>query len=70
MPELIIILSIIVIGLLPAWLIFSKAGYPGWYGLAIFVPLLGFLIYFFPAFAEWSIRRELAELKAAQDGKV
>ena len=68
LPEF-IVFFVIAIALLPAWLIFSKAGYPGWYALAIFIPIIGFLVYFFLAFAEWPVRRELAELKAAQDRK-
>lgn len=65
LPEAIILIMIAFIAL-PSWLIFSKAGYPGWYALAIFIPVFGFLIYFFLAFTEWPIKRELAELKAAQ----
>lgn len=62
-PELIIISFILMLGIIPAWLIFSKAGFPGWYSLAIFIPFVGWLVPFFLAFANWPVRQELEELK-------
>jgi hypothetical protein len=37
----------------PFWRIFSKAGFPGWYGLIMVVPLLNVLGLFYLALATW-----------------
>lgn len=45
------------------WKILSKAGYRGWVGLLMFVPIvnLGLLLYL--AFSEWPIHKELSQLR-------
>jgi uncharacterized membrane protein len=37
--------------------IFEKLGYGGWSGLAMFVPILNFIILIWLAFTEWPIER-------------
>ncbi len=55
--ELIIVLLAVglslLITVLPFWLICTKAGFPGWYALAMLFPCLNILLLFFLAFAEW-----------------
>lgn len=55
--ELLIIGSLVVIGVIPFWLICSKAGFPGWISLAVLFPVLNIIFLFFLAFAEWPALR-------------
>ncbi|QDU11870.1 hypothetical protein V202x_52950 [Gimesia aquarii] len=43
----------------PFWMICSKAGFPGWIGLAILIPVLNIALLMFLAFAEWPALRHL-----------
>lgn len=56
--ELLIILFIVGFYIIPFWRICKNVGYPGWYCLAAFVPLLNILALFLFAFSEWPIERE------------
>ena len=47
--------------ILPYWKIFQKAGFPGALALTQIVPLLGLLVLFYVAFAEWPIHRQLGD---------
>ena len=52
-----LILAIIVI--LPFWLIFKKAGYPGAIGLLAIIPFAGIVLLYVLAFAPWpSLKKE------------
>ncbi|QDV16371.1 hypothetical protein Pan153_09980 [Gimesia panareensis] len=51
--ELMIICSMAVLGVVPFWMICSKAGFPGWLSLVMFIPMLNLFLLFFLAFAEW-----------------
>ncbi len=51
--ELLIVCSMAVLGVVPFWMICSKAGFPGWISLLILVPMLNVVLLFFIAFAEW-----------------
>ncbi len=33
----------------------AKAGFPGWYGVAVVIPMLNLLLVLFLAFAEWPL---------------
>ncbi len=37
------------------WRICSKAGHPGWYSLAVFVPLLNLTALYVLAFTKWPV---------------
>lgn len=66
LPELIILLFLFVpllIGTVAGWIIFSKAGFSGWLSLVFWIPVFGWLIIFYLAFARWPIHQELEELK-------
>ncbi|MCK4829182.1 hypothetical protein KA005_76370 [bacterium] len=51
--ELLMILFFGVIFILPFWKIFTKAGFPGWLSLLMFIPIANIIILFYLAFAEW-----------------
>ncbi|QDU50338.1 hypothetical protein [Gimesia panareensis] len=51
--ELMIIGSMAVLGVVPFWMICSKAGFPGWLSLVMLIPMLNLFLLFFLAFAEW-----------------
>lgn len=44
----------------PFWMICRKAGYPGWFSLAILIPGGNIGLLFFLAFAEWPALRRTA----------
>ncbi len=47
-----------IITVVPFWLIFSKAGFPGVLSLLILVPIANVVVLFYLAFAEWPALRE------------
>ena len=57
--ELVIIGIFLIVSVLPFWMICSKAGFPGWFSLAVLVPVLNIVLLFFLAFAEWPALRHL-----------
>ena len=48
---------------LPAWMIFFKAGYPGILSLLMLVPGVNVFMWFFLGFSDWPARRELNTLR-------
>lgn len=52
--------------ILPFWRIFSKAGFPGWLGIGMLIPLANILLLYYLAFAEWPAYRELHSWKRDQ----
>ena len=60
-PELMIIGFFMFLGgvvvVLPFWMIFSKAGFPGWMSLTQLIPIVNVVALFYLAFAEWPIHR-------------
>ena len=51
--ELITFILICVLIVTPVWRICEKAGFPGWYGVAIAFPLLNLVLLYYLAFARW-----------------
>lgn len=43
---------------LPFWRLFEKAGYSGWLGLLMLVPLVNILALYFLAFTDWPVQRK------------
>ncbi|MDQ7007092.1 MAG: hypothetical protein Q9Q40_07655 [Acidobacteriota bacterium] len=37
----------------PAWKLCTRLGFPGWFGLAILVPLLNVIALYYVAFSAW-----------------
>jgi hypothetical protein len=59
-------LLMLAILVLPFWRISQKAGYSGWLGLLIAVPLLNVIFLYFLAFADWpNARPESADKTAS-----
>ena len=66
LPELMLILTILSLSLVviwPAWRILTKAGFPGWFGIAAAIPMVNVALLVYVAFTEWPIERELREAR-------
>jgi len=61
--ELWIIAIILIFAVLPVWMILTKAGYHGWWSLAMLVPFGAIVLMFFLAFSNWPVRQELERVK-------
>ena len=59
--ELSVIAMIGIISVLPFWLIFQKAGYPGALSLLMLIPVVHIVLIFFLAFADWPALRQREE---------
>jgi len=57
-PELLIILLTLVFWVVPAWMIFKKAGYHPALGLLILFPIVNIILIYFLAFSRWPIHRK------------
>lgn len=62
-PELLVIIALGAFLVFPAWKIFSKAGYSGILSLALLVPILNLVIWWFLALSEWPVLKELNALR-------
>lgn len=51
--ELGITTAFLLLVLFPIWRICAKAGFPGWYSLAVLIPILNLLFLYYLAFASW-----------------
>ena len=58
LPELTVVLLLVAFGFLIFGRIFSKAGYPRWFGLLMMVPLVNLVMLIWFAFAEWPAIRK------------
>ena len=62
LPELLIMATMTmflsVFFLVPCWKIATKAGHPGWYALALCVPLLNLIALWWFAFSDWPSLRQ------------
>jgi len=65
-PELIIIFVILLFTVVPFWKISQKAGYPGALGILSLIPLVNVIFFYFLAFAQWPVLKELEHLKSPQ----
>ncbi len=65
-----IIVMCLIVGILAVvafWRICAKAGFPGWYGVAVVIPMVNVLFVLFLAFAEWPLERELSGSRPSSD---
>ncbi|MBI1799178.1 MAG: hypothetical protein HYR73_05785 [Candidatus Eisenbacteria bacterium] len=53
------LLIINVIAVLPLWIIFRKAGFPGWLSLTQAIPVVNFLVLLYVALMPWPAVRDL-----------
>lgn len=51
-------LLIAIVVVTPVWRICQRAGYSGWLGLLILLPVLNLLLLYFLAFAEWPVEKD------------
>jgi hypothetical protein len=63
-----IAVSMIVLTVFPFWLIFTKAGFPGWYSLGMLFPILNLVLIFFLAFAKWPAIHGVPSARQGNDG--
>jgi uncharacterized protein (DUF58 family) len=60
-PMMIVMCLIVgIVAVVALWRIFAPAGFPGWYGVAVVIPMVNLLLVLFLAFTEWPLERELA----------
>lgn len=52
----IFVLIAIVVGILPYWKIFSKAGFSGWLALCMLLPLVNLVVLYVVAFSPWNVQ--------------
>ena len=50
-------LAVGVLLVVPVWRICAKAGYSGWLGLLVLVPIANLLLLYFLGFSEWPLER-------------
>jgi len=62
-------LAILVLSLIAAFKVVTKAGYSGWWVLITFVPLIGTAFVFIFAFSTWPVTREVQMLRAQLAGQ-
>jgi len=65
-PEIVILFIVAAIIFLPisaTWMIFQKAGFPGWWSLSYLLGPLWLVALLYVAYAEWPVERRLSELK-------
>lgn len=62
-PELLIVLMMALIGLVPFFQIFRKAGYPGLLAVLMLIPLVNVIMLFFLGFSDWPVLKQLRNLR-------
>ena len=65
---LLVFIAGFVVVILPYWRIFSKAGFNGWLGLAMIVPVVNIIMLYYLAFAQWPIEEELNRIGKGSPG--
>jgi hypothetical protein len=48
-------LVIAIVFVIPVWRICQRAGYPGWLGVLMLIPVANLILLYFIAFADWPI---------------
>ena len=46
-------LMIAIVVVIPVWRICQRAGYPGWLGFLMLIPMVNLVLLYFIAFADW-----------------
>jgi hypothetical protein len=62
-PELLIILMMALIGVVPFYQIFKKAGYQGFLAVLMLIPLINLIMLFFLAFSDWPVLKQLRNFR-------
>ncbi len=66
-PSIIVMLIVGIVAVVAFWRIFAKAGFPGWYGVGVVIPMVNILLVLFLAFAEWPLERKLSGSRPSSD---
>ncbi len=67
-PMMIVMCLIVgIVAVVAFWRICAKAGFPGWYGVAVVIPMANLLLVLFLAFAEWPLGRRLSGSRPSSD---
>lgn len=45
------------------WKLFTKAGYEGWQGILMIIPVVNFIVFLYYVFAEWPIIKRVMDLE-------
>ena len=61
-----ILLVVFTVAVIVWWKICKKAGYSGWLGLLMIIPIANLVLPLVIAFSEWPVLREIKALKQAQ----
>ncbi len=56
-----------IVAVVAFWRICAKAGFPGWYGVGVVIPMVNILLVLFLAFAEWPLERKLSGSRPSSD---
>ncbi len=56
-----------IVAVVAFWRICAKAGFPGWYGVAVVIPMVNVLLVLFLAFAEWPLERKSSESRPSSN---
>ncbi len=60
-PMMIVMCLIVgIVAVVAFWRICARAGFPGWYGVGVVIPLVNVLLVLFLAFAEWPLERKMS----------
>lgn len=51
----------------PTWRICQKAGYPGWLGILMVIPVANLVLLYFLAFAEWPALQGVVRIERMGD---
>jgi len=62
-PELLVMVIVGGFAIVGNWKIFTKAGYRGILSLTMLIPIVNVVVWFFLAFSEWPVLKELSALK-------
>lgn len=54
-------LVIAIVVVIPVWRICQRAGYPGWLGVLILIPMVNLALLYFVAFADWPVNKTGAQ---------
>jgi hypothetical protein len=61
--EIVLLIILLPLSIWFWWRIFSRAGYPGWFGILMHLPLVNLVVFFMLVFGDWPVLQELKKLK-------
>jgi hypothetical protein len=67
--EFLFVFAILFVLIIPFWRIFSKAGFPGWFGVGILIPIVNIALILLLAFSEWPLERKVRSVGGVEAGR-